>query len=117
MNFYSLALFAHIVGAMAVFIGMGLEWVSLLRLRRAQTVAQVREYTSLISLQAGLVTGGAAVLFVAGVYMTITTWGWQTSWIQIALGTLILEAILGGVVHTPRFKAIYAAASQATADF
>ncbi len=117
MNVYFLALFAHIVSAIAVFIGMGLEWVSLLRLRGAQTVAQVREYTSLTSVQAKLVVGGAAVLFVAGVYMTITRWGWQTPWIQIALGTLILEAALGGVVHTPRFKAIYEAASKETTNF
>lgn len=34
--------------------------------------------------------------------------------IQIAIGTLILEAALGGAVHIPRFKAISAAAMAST---
>jgi hypothetical protein len=111
MGFYPFALFAHIVGVLTLFIGMGLEWVSLLRLRRAQTVAQVRESTSLTSVQATLIVGGAALLFVAGVYMTIARWGWQISWIQVALGAFFFQATLGAAIEIPRFQAISAAAT------
>ena len=34
MTLYSLALFVHILGALALFGAMGLEWVALLNLRR-----------------------------------------------------------------------------------
>ena len=48
MSVYTLALFAHLLGVLSLFIGMGLQWTITLRLRRARTVAQVREWSSLI---------------------------------------------------------------------
>ena len=119
MTIYPFALFMHIIGVLAFFIGMGLEWVSLLRLRRAQTVAQVRELTSLIPVQVTLIVGGAAVLFVAGVYLAISGWGWHISWIQVAVLTFLFEAALGVAIDIPRFRGISAAAlaSPETANF
>lgn len=53
MSFYSLALFAHIVGVLGLFIGIGLQWTSILRLRRALFVAQVREWASCLAADSG----------------------------------------------------------------
>jgi len=40
MNFYALALFAHILGVLGLFIGIGFERA--ITLRQVQTIAQVR---------------------------------------------------------------------------
>jgi hypothetical protein len=84
MSFYTLALFAHILGVLGLFIGIGLQWTSVLRFRRAQFVAQVREWTSLTSLLGILMPAASLLILVAGSYMTVTTWGWRTPWIDVS---------------------------------
>ncbi len=42
MSFYTLALFAHILGVLGLFIGIGLEWTSALHFRQAQFVSFCR---------------------------------------------------------------------------
>ncbi|HZU02947.1 MAG TPA: DUF2269 family protein [Ktedonobacteraceae bacterium] len=110
MSFYPLALFAHVLGVLMIFMVIGFEWVSLMRLRSARTIAQVREYTGLITVQERLLVVGGLLLLSGGLYMTATHWGWGTAWILVALVTLLMQGALAVVVHTPRFKAIRAAA-------
>ena len=78
MTFYSLALFAHIVGVLGLFIAIGLVWISMLWLQRAQTMAQVRERIALASLQERLFPAASVLILLAGIYMTVNTWGWKT---------------------------------------
>jgi len=44
MTLYSLALFLHIVGALGLFIALGLEWTGLWYLRRAGTAEQAQQW-------------------------------------------------------------------------
>jgi hypothetical protein len=41
MNAYSIALFLHIVGALGIFVALGLEWTGLWQIRSAMTPQQV----------------------------------------------------------------------------
>ena len=43
MSLYAIAVFLHIVGALGLFAALGLEWASLLNLRRATAAGQARE--------------------------------------------------------------------------
>ena len=45
---YSISLFLHIVGALAIFAGLAIEQAALFSLSRASTNAQVREWLSLL---------------------------------------------------------------------
>jgi len=91
MTLYSLALFVHIVGVLGLFIGIGLQWISVQRLSQAQTVAQVREGTSLIAIQEKLWPTASLLILLAGIYMTVTAWGWRTPWIDLSLAALIVQ--------------------------
>ncbi len=115
MIFYSLALFAHIVGVLGLFIAIGLVWISILRLQRAQTIAQVRERISLASVQERLLPTASLLILLAGIYMTITTWGWKTPWIDVSLAALVVMGTLGGAVINRRLKAMRIASSTAEA--
>src|SRR6266496_1647623 len=106
MSFYTLALFAHIIGVLGLFIGIGLQWTSFLRFRRAQFVAQVREWASLTSVLGVLMPAASLLILVAGSYMTVTTWGWRTPWIDVSLAALILVLAPMGAMNTHRLKAI-----------
>jgi len=115
MTFYSLALFAHIVGVLGLFIAIGLVWISMLWLQRAQTMAQVRERIALASLQERLFPAASVLILLAGIYMTVNTWGWKTPWIDVSLAALVVMGALGGAVINRRLKAIRIASSTAEA--
>jgi hypothetical protein len=105
MTNYSIALFLHIVGALGLFVTLGLEWTSLRHLRRATTVEQVREWIR-VPAEMGLVGMAAMVmLLAAGVYMMITVWGGK-AWIIVSLGALVPMSILGMAVSQRRMAAI-----------
>ena len=115
MSHYALALFAHILGALGLFIGISLQWISVLRIRQAQTVAQVREWTSLTSVTESLVPIASLLILVAGIDMTVTTWGWNTPWIDVSLAALVFLGALGGALINRRIRAIKAAAAAPSA--
>jgi hypothetical protein len=115
MTYYSLALFIHIVGVLGLFIGIGLQWISVQRLPQAQTVAQVREGTSLVAVQERLWPTASLLILLAGIYMTVTAWGWSTPWIDISLAALIVQGAVAGAVINRRLKAIHTGVAAAEA--
>ena len=90
-----LFLYVHVIGAIGYSAGVLISVLGLSSLRRARSVEEVR---SLLELQelTGLVSG-ISLLFtvIAGLYMAATTWGWQTGWINVALGSLVLLLAMG----------------------
>ena len=50
MNDYSIALFLHIVGALGLFMALGLEWTGLWQIRSAMTTEQVRGWMGILRL-------------------------------------------------------------------
>ncbi len=106
MSFYALALFAHLVGVLGFFITIGLQWTSTLRLRRAQTLAQVREWTSLVEGVGKLGPASGLLLLAAGMYMTATAWNMNTPWIEVGFFALLALMALGMGVPFRRLKAI-----------
>jgi hypothetical protein len=105
MNYYSIALFLHVVGALGLFVAMGLEWVGLQQLQAVTTTEQVRE--RLRGSTGVRAIGGISilVLLAAGFYMTATAWG-GVAWISLAFGALIVMGALGGILTSPRMAAI-----------
>src|SRR5215471_5358078 len=106
MTLYALALFVHIVGVLGLFIGISLQWISVQRLSQVQTVAQVREGTSLMALQEQLWPTAGLLILLAGIYMTVTAWGWSTPWIDLSLAALIVQGAVAGAWINRRLKAI-----------
>ncbi len=94
MTAYSIALFLHIVGALALFAALGLEGVALLNLRHSATAEQVREWAKVSGLVRWLGPASLGLLLLAGLYMTATTWGPQ-AWIITAFATMLLLPVLG----------------------
>jgi hypothetical protein len=111
MAFYPYALFVHIVGVLGLFIGLGLELVCVLQLRRARSVEQLREWVSLESVIAKLMPITTLLLLLGGLYMVIVSWGWKTGWIDVSLALVIALSVLGPTVNGRRLHAIAANAS------
>lgn len=106
MNLYSLALFVHICGAVAIFAGLGVWVFGVVALRRAQLVEQARLLAALIKTSGNLVVGGVVLIGVAGFYMAVTAWSAQATWIIVATISFALLAPGGLLVLDPRVRAI-----------
>ena len=112
MSLYTFLLFAHILGVLGLFIGMGLQWVSILRLRRARTVGQAREWSSLARGAGRLGPISGALVIGAGIAMMVMRWELSTPWITVSLFAIAAMMAAGMGVAARRTKAIGRALAQ-----
>jgi hypothetical protein len=82
MSLYSIALFLHIVGALALFGLLAIEGVSLRAGMPAGVVQRIL----------GPIT--ALLILVPGFYMVITSAGWR-GWAEVGLVSYVVIAVLG----------------------
>jgi hypothetical protein len=82
MSLYSLALFLHIVGALALFALLTIEGLSLRQGARPPRISRML----------GPISG--LLVLVPGLYMSATSWGWQ-GWILVSLVSWLLIAAGG----------------------
>ncbi|HEV3405982.1 MAG TPA: hypothetical protein VG364_05235 [Candidatus Dormibacteraeota bacterium] len=82
MNLYSFALFAHILGAILVFVLLTIEGLGL---RFGFDYAQLNRMLGPVS---------ALVILVPGLYMMAAQWGWA-GWIVTGIAAYVLIAGLG----------------------
>ena len=97
ISLYSVALFLHIVGALGLFAALGLEWASLLNLRRATTAEQAHEWLKNFASIRRLMPLSWLAILIPGFYMAATAWR-ATAWVPTALGAVVLLAVLGAAL-------------------
>ena len=97
MNLYVVAKYFHVVGALAAFLALGLEWVSIVQLRRARSVEQVREWARVGGWLRWLGPISLGAILVPGFYMMATVWRDGAPWIGFAFAALLLVAVLGAL--------------------
>lgn len=112
---YRIALFIHVTGALALFIAVGLNFLSMLRMRQAGEMSRFREW-AMLSRSAGRAIL-LAILCIAGsaFYMVTTAWGWQTAWVDVVLGTFLAHGVLVSAIENPRLGALHKAARRGAA--
>jgi len=105
MNDYTIALFFHIVGALGIFIAIGLEWTGLLQIRSAMTPEQVSSWMGILKnvRKVGFISMLTTVI--TGIYMMVAYWG-GVAWLYVTLGSLVLVMALAQVITAPRMPAI-----------
>jgi hypothetical protein len=116
MNIYTLALFAHILGVLGMFIAMGLQWAVVFRLRRARTVGQVREWSGLSRGAGRLGPVSAALILAAGIYMTVTAWSLTAPWVVVSLLAMLAMVGIGMGVSGRWLRGIGRATGASEAD-
>jgi hypothetical protein len=82
MSLYSIALFLHIVGALALFALLAIEGFSLGQGMGAARVNRILGPTS------------AVLVLFPGLYMVASAWGWQ-GWVVVGITSWVLIAVLG----------------------
>jgi hypothetical protein len=97
MDLYSILIFAHVLGAVALFAALGIEVVAFRRLRRARTPEEARTWMGPLREAGRLGPVAMVTILIAGVWMMAHRWG-PEPWILTALVGLVAMAVLGAVL-------------------
>jgi hypothetical protein len=100
MTAYTLALFAHVTGALGLFVALGLEWNALAGLRSARTAEDARRSLGTFGTLRVLGPISLLTILASGLYLTATV-GWQ-GWNAVGLLALVLIGVLGAGSNASR---------------
>jgi hypothetical protein len=95
---HQVLLFLHVTSAMGIVAGLGIEGLVLLQLRAAETAADAR--LALTNSRYVQRVGGISMLaaLVTGIYLATAYWQWRGAWMGVAFLTIILLAVVGGLM-------------------
>jgi uncharacterized membrane protein len=102
----SLVLFAHIFGMLVLFGGLGLEWLSFSNLRRSTTHEQAHPWVSVFAELPRVIGTAGGLILVSGIYLAVREGAYNSGWVHVSFGAMVLMAILGGPVVRSRMRAI-----------
>jgi hypothetical protein len=98
MDTYHVVLYIHLL---ALFIGIGAASVllaCLTQLRKAQTLAEAAPWGMVAGKVSRLFPIAILGLFGSGAWMTSDIWTWDTRWIDVAIGGLVVISLQGPLV-------------------
>jgi len=104
-----LVLFLHLAGALALFIGYGIEWTASSLFRNAASVEQVRAWLRVFKVSPPLAGAGLGVLLLSGGYLASLSGAMKQGWMLATFIGIFLALALGFALILPRMKAIRSA--------
>lgn len=113
---YSIMLFLHIIGTVAMFIAVGLTITAMIGMLHSKKTETLRVWANLAVKVDGLLPFSVIIIFLPALYLVITTWGWHVAWINISLAALIVMTFMGPAINLRRLKAILKAVETETAS-
>src|SRR5262249_16940541 len=112
MDSRHLVLFTHVAAMAGLFGALTLEGAALRFLRRATSYEQAPQWTGTWRLLPILGAPSLAIGAASGIYLATTLGLWTFGWTRIAVPTLVVVAILGGVLGPHRTRVQTAIRSQ-----
>jgi hypothetical protein len=109
MSNYTLALFFHFVGLVALFVGYGLEWIVSVLLRKATTAEQGRAWLRVYRTSLPVSGPGLVVLILSGAFMAMQSGAMKQGWMSVSMLAILLALGIGFVFILPRVRALRAA--------
>lgn len=106
MTVYSVVLYSHLLGAVALFAGYGIEWASSALFRNASSVEQVRAWLRVFKVSPPLSGTGLGVLLLSGGYLASLSGAMKQGWIPATLLGIGAALLLGFAVILPRMTGI-----------
>src|SRR6516165_12320259 len=88
-------IYAHLLGALALFMGYGIEWTASALFRNAASTEQVRAWLRVFKVSPPLAGGGLGVLLLSGGYLASLTGAMRQGWIPATLVGIGMALLLG----------------------
>jgi len=99
-------IYAHLLGALALFIGYGIEWTASALFRGASSTEQVRAWLRVFKVSPPLSGAGLGVLLLSGGYLASLSGAMREGWIPAALLAIGVALLIGFLLILPRMRAI-----------
>ena len=109
MNVFSIVLFLHLAGTLALFIGYGIEWTASSLFRNAASAEQLRAWLRVFKVSPPLSGAGLGVLLISGGYLASLSGAMKQGWIPATLVGIFLALALGFALILPRMRRIRSA--------
>jgi hypothetical protein len=106
MTVLTLVVYFHLLGALALFIGYGIEWTASSLFRNATSTEQVRAWLRVFKVSPPLSGAGLGVLLLSGGYLASLTKTMKQGWIPATLIAIAVALILGFAFILPRMNKI-----------
>lgn len=106
MTVFVLVIYAHLLGALALFIGYGLEWTASSLFRNASTTEQARAWLRVFAVSPPLSGAGLGVLLLSGGYLASLSGTMKLGFIPATLLAIGIALLLGFVLILPRMRRI-----------
>jgi hypothetical protein len=107
-NFHSAIVLTHVAAMLGLISALAIEGIALKSLRRAVSYEQAREWTGVWALLPAVGAPSLLLSLASGIYLATMLGVWNFGWAQIAVPTLVIVAIAGGVAG-PRRNRVRAA--------
>ena len=109
MTVISIVLFLHLVGALALFIGYGIEWTASSLFRNASSAEQLRAWLRVFKVSPPLSGAGLGIVLLTGGYLASSTGAMKQGWIPATLIGIFAALGLGFALILPRMRGIRSA--------
>jgi hypothetical protein len=106
---FSVVLFLHLLGAVSLFIGYGIEWTASSLFRNASSTEQVRSWLRVFRVSPPLSGIGLGVVLLSGGYLASLSGAMKQGWIPATLIAIFIALVLGFALILPGMKRIRAA--------
>ena len=109
MSPYTIPVFVHLLGALALFVGYGIEWGVSALFRNASSAEQLRSWLRVFKISAPLSGAGLLVLVLSGGYLGSLSGTMRQGWIPATFFGIIVALALGFALILPRMRGIRSA--------
>jgi hypothetical protein len=106
MTPYTIPVFIHLLGALALFVGYGIEWAVSALFRNASSAEQLRAWLRVFKVSPPLSGAGLAVLLLSGGYLASLSGTMRQGWIPATLLGIAVALVLGFALILPRMRGI-----------
>lgn len=94
----SVALFIHLLGVVSLFIAIGMVQRLGTKIRSTSSVEELRLWLGLVRTTAPMFPAAGLVILASGLYMAARSFSFETPWIAVAIGAVVVMMILGGTL-------------------
>jgi hypothetical protein len=106
MTLYTVVVYAHLLGAVALFIGQGIEWTASSLFRLASSTEQVRAWLRVFKVSPPLSGIGFVVLLLSGGYLAQLSGVMKQGWIPATFLGIGVALLVGILIIMPRMNQI-----------
>lgn len=113
MTFYSIILFLHVAAVLVLFATLSFEFLSLLHLRHASDLSDVRRWIDPIPGIPLMAMFSILVILISGIYLAVRMAAFDLAWPEVTIVALLLIAPFGALTGK-RMRVIRRSSAEAT---